>query len=110
VVAALRRGAALPVFLPGVTVLGMGDEIPSEWARARVFRYENDGRMFDLGRGVAALDSLATGYLLGERFADARATLERVIAYGADGPEVRWRLCCALSELGEDSAAVAEAR
>jgi len=110
VVAALRHGAALRLFLPGVTVLGMGDDIPPAWARARVFRYDNDGRLYDQGRGVVALDSLATDYLLGERFAEARATLARVIAQGSDGPELRWRLVCALSGLGQDSAAVTEAR
>jgi hypothetical protein len=109
VVAALRGGEALRVFLPGVAVLGMSTGIPPEWSRARFFRYDNGGHVFDQGRGVAALDSLATDYLLVDGFADARATIARMIALGADGPELRWRLCCALSGLGEDSAATIEA-
>src|SRR5262249_53166031 len=107
-VAALRDGAAVRLFLPGVTVLGMGDGVPPEWERARVFRFDNEGRLSDLGRGAAALDSLATDYVLGERWVDARAALERVIALGGDGPEVRWRLGEALGQLGDGAGGLAQ--
>ena len=109
-VSALRGGRALALFLPGVTVLGMGDGVPPTWERARVFRFENDGRLADLGRGSAALDSLATDYLDARRWLDARAALERVIALGADGPEVRWRLGEALARSGDDAGGYAQAR
>jgi hypothetical protein len=109
-VSAWRGGRALPLFLPGVTVLGMGDGVPPAWERARVFRFENDGRLFDIGRGATALDSLASDYLAGERWLDARVALERLIALGHDGPEVRWRLGSALAHLGDDAGGYAQAR
>ena len=109
-VAALRSGAALRLFRPGVTVLGMGDRVPREWERARVFRFESDGRLEDLGRGPAALDSLASDYLASGRWPDAKAALERVVELGGDGPEVRWRLGYCLSRLGDDSGAIAQAK
>ena len=109
-VAALRSGAALRLFRPDVTVLGMGDRVPREWERARVFRFESDGRLEDLGRGPAALDSLASDYLASGRWPDAKAALERVVELGGDGPEVRWRLGYCLSRLGDDSGAIAQAK
>jgi hypothetical protein len=109
-VGALHGGRALKLFLPQVTVLGMGDGVPRAWERARVFRFDNDGSLADLGRGAGALDSLATNYIEGERWADARATLERVIELGGDGPEVRWRLGSALAHLGDDAGGFAQAR
>lgn len=109
-VSAWHGGSALALFLPGVTVLGMGDGVPPAWERARVFRFENDGRLHDLGRGPAALDSLASDYLAGGRWLDARTALERLIELGQDGPEVRWRLGDALAHLGDDAGAVEEAR
>ena len=109
-VSALRGGRALALFIPGVTVLGMGDGIERDWERARVFRFENDGSLTDLGRGAAALDSLASDYVAYGRWADARAALERVIALGADGPEVRWRLGRALAQLGDDPGAFEQGR
>jgi hypothetical protein len=109
-VGALHGGRALRLFLPEVTVLGMGDGVPRAWERARVFRFDNDGSLADLGHGVGALDSLATNYVEGERWPDARATLERVIELGGDGPEVRWRLGLALAHMGDDAGGFAQAR
>lgn len=109
-VAALRGGPALALFRPDVTLLGMGDGIPRAWERARVFRFANDGRLTDLGRGAAALDSLASDYLEGQRFDEARLALERTIALGGDGPEVRWRLGKALASLGDDAGGFAQAQ
>ena len=109
-VGALHGGPALALFIPGVTVLGMGDGVPPAWERARVFRFENDGRLVDLGRGAAALDSLATDYIAGERWPDARRVLEHLIELGHDGPEVRWRLGNALARLGDDAGGYAQAR
>jgi hypothetical protein len=109
-VSAWRGGSALPLFLPGVTVLGMGDGVPPAWERARVFRFDNDGRLHDLGRGDMALDSLASDYLMGARWLDARTALERLLQLGRDGPEVRWRLGSALAHLGDDAGAFAQAR
>ena len=109
-VGALREGRALQLFLSGVTVLGMGDGVPPAWERAHVFRFDNDGTLEDLGRGVAALDSLASAYVAGERWSDARATLERLIGLGADGPEVRWRLGSALAHLGDDAGGFTQAQ
>ena len=109
-VSALRGGRALGLFLPGVIVLGMGDGVPRAWERARVFRFEDDGQLSDLGRGAMALDSLATDYIAGGRWLDARAALERLIELGADGPEVRWRLGNALAHLGDDAGGFAQAR
>ena len=88
----------------------MGDSVPLEWERARVFRFENDGSLADLGRGAAALDSLASDYLAYERWGEARRALERVIELGSDGPEVRWRLGRALSQLGDDAGGFEQAR
>ena len=109
-VAALRDGRAVPLFRPGVTVLGIGDGLPPEWSRARAFRFANDGHLTDLGRGTVALDSLSLDYLRGERWSDARATLERLLALGVDGPEFRWRLGVALAGLGDMAGVSAEAR
>jgi hypothetical protein len=109
-VAALRGGPALRLFRPDVTLLGMGDGIPPLWERARVFRFANDGRLTDLGRGAAALDSLANDYLEGQRFDEARLALERAIALGGDGPEVRWRLGKTLASLGDDAGGFAQAQ
>ena len=109
-VSALRGGKALALFIPGVTVLGMGEGLEHEWERARVFRFENDGSLADLGRGADALDSLATDYVAYGRWADARAALERVIELGGDGPEVRWRLGRALAQLGDDAGAFEQGR
>jgi hypothetical protein len=109
-VSAWHGGSALSLFLPGVSVLGMGDGVPRAWERARVFRFDNDGQLHDLGRGATALDSLASDYLMGGRWLDARTALERIIELGRDGPEVRWRLGSALARLGDDPGAFAQAR
>jgi len=109
-VGALRGGRAVGLFMPGVTVLGMGDGVPPEWERARVFRFENDGRLSDLGRGGSALDSLASDYIAYQRWPDARRALERMIELGVDGPEVRWRLGSALAHLGDDAGGYEQAR
>ena len=77
---------------------------------ARAFRFANDGHLTDLGRGTVALDSLSFDYLRGERWSDARATLERLLALGVDGPEFRWRLGVALAGLGDTAGVTAQAR
>lgn len=100
----------MSLFIPGVTVLGMGDGLPHAWERARVFRFGNDGTLTGLGRGVRALDALAEDYALGERWTDARTVLTRLIELGADGPEVRWRLSEALRHLGDDAGSRAQIR
>ena len=109
-VGALRGGSALALFIPGVTVLGMGDGIEPSWERARAFRFENDGSLTDLGRGAAALDSLASDYVAYGRWADARVALDRLIEQGADGPEVRWRLGLTLAQLGDEPGAFDQGR
>lgn len=98
-VAALREGRALPLLMPGVTVLGMGDGVPPEWMRARVFQFDNEGGLADLGRGTAALDTVATAYLEGSRWADADAALSRLAAAGVDTPWLRERWSYARSRL-----------
>jgi len=105
-VAALREGRALPLLVPGVTVLGMGDGVPPAWMRARVFQFDNDGALADLGRGTAALDSVATAYLQGGRWADAEAALARLAAAGVDGPWFRERWRYARARSGADTADV----
>ncbi len=57
----------------------MGDGVPRAWERAHDGRFEDDGRLNDVGRGTTALDSLATNYFAGERWQDARTALERPI-------------------------------
>ena len=109
-VSALRGGRALELFMPGVRVVGMGDGVPPAWEGARIFRFENDGHLSDLGRGSAALDSLASDYVADERWQDARRTLERMLELGVDGPEVRWRLGAALSHLRDDRGGFEQAR
>ncbi len=109
-VSALRGGRTLELFMPGVRVVGMGDGVPPAWEGARVFRFENDGHLSDLGRGSAALDSLASDYVAYERWQDARRTLERMLQLGVDGPEVRWRLGASLSHLGDDRGGFEQAR
>ena len=110
VVAALGGGRHMRLFRPDVTLLGIGDAIPREWERARVFRYDNDGSLVDLGRGCSALDSLASNYLRGERWQDARTSLERLMELGCDGPEVRWRLSIALVKQGDETGGLAQVR
>ena len=109
-VVAIHDGRAVPLLRPGVTVLGIGDGLPPEWARARTFRFANDGHLTDLGRGTVALDSLSVDYLRGERWADARATCERLLALGVDNPEIRWRLGVALAGLGDIAGVTDQAR
>jgi len=109
-VGALRGGRVIPLYLPRVTVLGVGTRFPREWERARVFRFDNDGHLADLGRGAPALDSLSRDYIDGGRWDEARGTLERLIESGHDGPEVRWRLGAALAALGEEQASIEQAQ
>jgi hypothetical protein len=108
-VAALREGRLIPLFIPGVVVLGIGDRLPQEWERARAFRYEGDGHLTEIGRGAGALDSLALGYIESGRWAEAEAALRRVLMLGQDGPEIRWNLGAALAHTGEDRESFAQA-
>jgi len=64
----------------------------------------------DLGRGTAALDSVATAYLQGERWADADAALARLAAAGVDGPWFRERWRYARARSGADTADVTRRR
>lgn len=52
---AMRGGETIRVFFPGVTYLGFAPDLPPAWDRARVFLYQDEGTLRDLGRGAAAL-------------------------------------------------------
>ena len=107
---ALRGGRVISLYLPGVTVLGVGTRFLKEWERTRVFRFDNQGHLVDLGRGSSALDSLSRDYAACGRWEDARNALERMIELGQDGPEVRWRLGAALAAMGKEEASIDQAQ
>jgi hypothetical protein len=109
-VAAMRQGAVVPLFLPGVSVRGCRDAVLPEDERARVFQFDNDGTLTELGRGADALLALSEAYLIGERWGHAQRTLERLIVLGHDSDEVRWRLGRAFGMQGDDAGALREAQ
>jgi hypothetical protein len=108
-VSALREGRVIPLYLPDVTVLGMGDRLPREWGRARAFVFDNDGHLAGIGRGATALDSLSVDFMEAKRWTEVRDASTRLIELGHDGPEVRWRLGAALARLGDERGGLEQA-
>ncbi len=107
---ATREGRALALFVDGPVVLGTGDGIPPEWERARILRYGDDGSLTDLGRGADALEALSEDYVRGERWSEARAVIDRLLAMGRDGAELRWRLGRIAAAAGDEALAMEQAR
>lgn len=109
-VLATREGRALSLFVPGPVIVGVSDGVRRDWEGVRVFRYDNDGALTDIGRGADALFVLSDDYLRGERWNYAQLALQRLLELGRDDAEVRWRLGRALGQQGDEAGALAQAQ
>lgn len=98
------------MFVPGLVVLGVEDRIPASARRARVFRFDNDGTLTDLGSGATALAALANDYITGQRWADSERALLDARELGLDVPEAGFALALVRSRQGARAGAREEWR
>lgn len=92
---AMRGGESIRVFFPGATYLGFARDLPPEWARARVFLFQDEGTLRDLGRGAAALTELGLFALRLEDWALAERSFTRAFALGDTLPDAAYGMIAA---------------
>jgi len=107
--AALQGGRAIAVLMPGVRVLGFEESIPAAWGEARIFQFENDGRLTALGRGPDALAAYAGALTAAGRWDLLEDLSRRRLAAGDASPDPAFDLLYAIAGQGRDAEARAAA-